>query len=334
MASMEPAAALVTCENALRQLMEVIFAADFGQDWLSQVAPVEEIARWKGRREIERKKRETKGAWRVPDSELAYADFSHLRRLAERHWDHLLPALGELEETGALLKRFDDLRNTVAHSRDPLPFEADLLAGIAGEIRNRVTVYMSKQDAEGHYYPRIESAVASFGNSLSTTWAATRPGDVFTELTLRPGQVVLFRCRGTDPQGRPLEWWLQQHAGVVQSRAEGPDVTLTWAVGDDEVGRSIYACVRMQAKGAKYHRRQHDDQSVTFTMRCYHPPPKPARAAINRRLARCSTAARASTSPAWPPTSSSTTYTTPPRQPAPTGKSTAIPGWNPDVLTW
>jgi len=33
-----------------------------------------------------------------------------------------------------LLRRFEALRNTVAHSRPVLPFEADLLSGIAGEI--------------------------------------------------------------------------------------------------------------------------------------------------------------------------------------------------------
>ena len=57
----------------------------------------------------------------------------------------------------ALLKRLDNIRNAVGHSRPLLPFERDLLSGIAGQIRNQVTIYMSTQDEAGDIYPRIES---------------------------------------------------------------------------------------------------------------------------------------------------------------------------------
>lgn len=63
-------------------------------------------------------------------------------------------ALGPKVETLPLLARFEQLRNSVAHSRGILAFEEALLSGIAGQIRNQVTIFMSIQDPSGDYYPR------------------------------------------------------------------------------------------------------------------------------------------------------------------------------------
>lgn len=265
MAIMEPTVALVTCEQALRQLMGAVFASNFGDDWIGKVASEKDVSAWRERRTTEVAKRTTRGVMDVPQNELAYAEFYQLREIADRHWNLLTGALGAKKETGALLKRFDDLRNTVAHSRDLLPFEADLLSGIAGEIRNRVTKFMSAQDPAGEYYPRIESVTDSFGNRADRMFAR------HTNVTLRPGDRIAFACRGTDPHGRELRWQLvvplsrgdaKDFLGLRIQReveATGDEVTLEWHVADDNVMEAAEVVVRLTALGSKYHRLPHCD---------------------------------------------------------------------------
>ncbi len=73
-----------------------------------------------------------------------------------------------------------------------------------------MTIYLSDQDPEGDWYPRIESIEDNFGNSY--TYA---PGqnlgqlqNVYAANAVSVGQQVTFHCIGSDPQGRPLKWWL------------------------------------------------------------------------------------------------------------------------------
>jgi hypothetical protein len=143
---LEPTIALTTCERALRALYQGAYSRAYGEGWLAHIASAEKISQWQAKREEERRRRITRGVATVPLDELAYAEFYELVEVARKHWEPLQEALGKRAETLPLLQRFERLRNTVAHSRETLPFEDDLLAGIAGEIRNRVTRYMSERD--------------------------------------------------------------------------------------------------------------------------------------------------------------------------------------------
>jgi hypothetical protein len=201
----------------------------------------------------------------VPPGEINYAEFFELQEIADKHWDLLQPALGKKKETQPLLKRFGDLRNSVAHSRELLPFERELLSGIAGEIRNRVTIFMSTQDPGGDFYPRIESIRDSFGNLVETF----RPEPslatgVETGVTLRPGDAVTFDCRGTDPQGRELRWWFNNPYGQDMVEARGTEAELTWHVGETDVGEDAAVMIRMASIG-RYHRSgSHSDDPYDY----------------------------------------------------------------------
>jgi hypothetical protein len=70
---------------------------------------------------------------------LAYANFYELLEFVEEHWEPLAAALGKKASIVALLKRFDNLRNTVANNRELVTFEKELYAGIAGQIRKDVS---------------------------------------------------------------------------------------------------------------------------------------------------------------------------------------------------
>jgi hypothetical protein len=178
-----------------------VYSDAFGDDWLTRIASAETIAKWKQKREEERKRRATRGVATVPNELLAHAEFYELVNVARKHWEPLQAALGKKAETLPLLARFDRLRNTVAHSRETLPFEDDLLAGIAGEMRNRVARYTSEQDPGGQFFARIEFAMDSLGHEASPLRGAAGSLMAVTDATVYVGDQIRFTCRATDPQG-------------------------------------------------------------------------------------------------------------------------------------
>lgn len=256
MANTSPADALSSCESALRQLLTYVLTEKFGAEWLSVIFSHEKLVALTNRHMEEAKKRTTRGVAVIPASLLDYSNFYELVNLAEKHWDLVSPALGKKAVTGALLHRFDDLRNSVAHSRDLLPFERDLLSGIAGEIRNRVTIFMSTQAPSGEHFPRAERITDNFGNAADVE-AMLRFSNphVQCEQVLHIGDEIKFLCRGWDPHGRPLTWRLRllPSSSPVIAEAAGDEVELSWRVDASNVSNATYAMVDIKSD-SPYHR--------------------------------------------------------------------------------
>lgn len=256
MANTSPATALSSCETALRQLLTYVLAERYGAEWMSVAFSDDKLVALTNRQTEEAKKRTTRGVAVIPESLLEYSHFYELIGLAEKHWGLVAPALGKQSVTGALLHRFDDLRNSVAHSRDLLPFEEDLLSGIAGEIRNRVTIFMSTQAPSGEHFPRAERITDNFGNTADVEMMLrTSNPPVKCEQVLHIGDEIKFRCRGWDPHGRPLMWTLRLRpaASTVITEATGEEVELSWTVDASNVSNQTYAIVDLKSDGP-YHR--------------------------------------------------------------------------------
>lgn len=249
MPTLLPAQALATCERALRELLTVVLARKFGDCWIGQVFEAEAFTALEDKRQIEIKRRAARGAASVPTNLIAYAEFTQLTRLVTRYWEDLAPALGVKREITVLLDRFEALRNAVAHSRELLPFEQDLLSGIAGEIRNRVTIYVSSQDPSGEYFARIESVTDSLGNTTENAVQEADGMTLSTGTTLHPGQTLVYRCYGTDPQGRSLRWWMLTPKGERSDLVVGRDVDLPWEVTDADVGIRSTLTIYMASDG-------------------------------------------------------------------------------------
>ncbi|WP_063043725.1 hypothetical protein [Nocardia pseudovaccinii] len=257
MTTFEPTAALTTCENALRELMAYAYGTKHGAAWLEVVATAKQRKDW-DKRAAKAAERCKRGVAEVDEPGLAYSHFSDLLEIAGAHWDELEPALGARDRMFQLLEVFAELRNDVAHGRTLLVFERELYSGIAGKIRNQVTLYMSSRDESGQYYPRIESVIDSFGHRL----VEQRPlnGEMFggsvTGTILRPGDRVLFTATGTDPHDRPLRWDLtRMSAGTMEDSkvsVDGNPVELEWIVSEGDVGERNGVHIRMYAEKSKY----------------------------------------------------------------------------------
>lgn len=218
MVTLEPSIAQSTCENALRSLMGYVFLQKYDADWIERVSTEQQRELWAERAKAEQKTRERRGVAETDGPGLTYANMYDLVKIAKTYWSDLEPALGDAYP---LLVRMEKLRNTTAHSRPLVTFEQELLSGIAGQIRNQVTLYMSTRDPAGEIYPRIESAVDCFGHRL-TGWDGPI-GEIFegkvTGAILRPGDRVQVTVTGTDGRDRPLEWELITPAGTHAASA-------------------------------------------------------------------------------------------------------------------
>jgi hypothetical protein len=257
--SLEPAIALETIERSLRQLYSQVFETKHGPGWLTVLWSEQKVASWIEKRAIEHARRGPRGVATVSTSLLDFAEFYDLIAVAEKDqfWIDLQPALGVKRDTLAFLRRFDQLRNTVAHSRQLLPFEADLLSGVAGEIRNKVTIWMSTVPSGNEYWARIESVTDSFGHVVDglATVQSSNP-HVATGKTLHVGDVVEFTCRAVDPKGREITWtmdWLPNDYSLSPGvQLTGDALTLRWTVQPHHASSQSSAIIRMRSASASH----------------------------------------------------------------------------------
>jgi hypothetical protein len=264
-------------------LLVFVLQRRHGDGWLEKVSTEEQRTKWAAARENDRSGRTKRGAVDVPGGPLDYAEFREVLAIASDVWAELLtPALGKKASTMPFLSRVADLRNPVGHSRELLPFEQDLISGIAGDIRNRVTIFMSGKDPQGDHYPRIDSITDSFGNTTSEDGPGThRP--VRTGLTLNYGDTVTFQCRGTDPHGRLLQWRFMTLTSKTVEPVYGDDVEMSYTFDSpQDSGERISVSIVMQSS-SDFHRYGYGDEIQDFHYRVL--PPDPSLQVIEGRVA-------------------------------------------------
>jgi hypothetical protein len=248
---MEPTEAINGIEASLRVLIHAVL----GKAW-SETGAVDKDS-LVTRRTEEEKRRD--GA-AIESDLLAYTHIYELRKIITKNWEKFKPALSDRKRFDVYMDRIEDFRNVPMHSRELLPFERELLSGIAGELRNMVTIYRSQQGPDLNHYPVLDSLTDSFGNEHD-------PGSVtnITGLRLQVGQVVEFRCRGWDAQNRELTWTLQseQWLSGALDRATGDTVNLRWKVTEADVTERAAVRIKMSSSG-KYHRRGSWDEWAQF----------------------------------------------------------------------
>jgi hypothetical protein len=246
----EPSDWIAAVEQDLHGLIESLLSAELGPDWIQasglSAATLEQLAE---RRDEEAKRRQ---GGTVDSNLLRYSNFYDLKILINKHWARFQPVLGDKKSFDVYFGRIEDFRNAPAHSRELLPFERDLLAGTAGEIRNRITISRSTMGPDKEFYPRIESVLDNFGQEFL-------PGrnDVgfMSPLSLTVGQELEFRCRGWDPNGREMIWALANASilGIIIDEAKGIQVSLRMIATEEFVGDRFEPTITLSSSG-QYHR--------------------------------------------------------------------------------
>jgi hypothetical protein len=250
----EPTDALRAIEVALRLAVRQVL----GAEWIkAKGAPDRE--KLVERQEAEAKRRD---GTVVSEELLDYTETYHLTELIKKNWESFNPVFDDKKRTEVFFGVIEDVRNSIAHSRDLVPFERDLIAGVAGLLRNQVALYRSSiVDAAAQHYPLIESLNDSFGRDGCPL--AGPPGRL-SRIRLEVGDVITFVGKATDPRGREIAWhvgpefWPTNPVEV----GRGPDVTFSYVVTEKDVGEDLQIAVHIRSS-SKYHR--HGSTSGRFS---------------------------------------------------------------------
>jgi hypothetical protein len=247
----DPEKALASIETALRLAIRHVLGR---ANWLqASSAP--------GQQELE--KRQANDNRRdgvvVSNDLLNYAYTRELTGLIEANWDQFEPVFNDKQRTLAHFGVINDVRHAIAHARDLVPFERELISGIAGQLRNQVSLYRSKiaNPASG-YYPLIESLTDNFGNEaflnsipVDVNAPVPRPTrlDVGTELT--------FSGSAFNVRGKPVKWHMRlelphMRVTALKEVAEGDSVTFDYVVREREVGELVVMMIYIAAD-SRYH---------------------------------------------------------------------------------
>lgn len=230
--------------NAIRQIMPN------GKWAQAKGAPDEAKLR---RRQVEEGKRRD-GVGTSADL-LDYAETYELTDLIEKNWEPFSVIFDDSARTKTYFGIIKDVRNSVAHSRDLVTFERELLSGIAGQLRNQVALYRNQENPSAPYYPLIDSFRDSFGNQGVQMYAPPA-------VRLDVGSVVNFVATATAARGRSLTWSVSkmnpstyQFEEQIESGGEGERLATQYTVTEDDVREEFLVCIAL-ISDSKYHRHQ------------------------------------------------------------------------------
>lgn len=201
---MEVNQSLSDTENAIRDFINFILERKYGDTYVEHfgVSP-ERLTKWKERKVDEAKKISSSA---IEERLIYYSDFYDLKTIIKKNWSdfpEFKSTFEDLKKIEFYLDELDKYRNPDAHRRDFLPHQKDLINGISGEIRSRITKFRSTEETGESYFPRIEFIRNNIGNS----WQFGQSKTIITKQTLYVGDDLEFIITATDPEDLKLEFY-------------------------------------------------------------------------------------------------------------------------------
>lgn len=247
---MEPSLALTSLEAALRQTVTTVLGEN---KWIiAKGAP--EKKRLEAKREEEAKKRD---GTIISQNLIEYTETYHLTEIIKKNWENFHPVFDDQKRTLAYFGVLMDIRNTIAHSRELVSYERQLISGISGHLRNQIAIYRSSLMDASKYYPVIESVRDNFGR----LGGQSEMDDHHKKVRVDVGTVVEFYGTAVPARGKDVLWFpatnetylgfdvpIQETEGVVR----GESATLTYTFTEDDVGEWTKVSVFMGGD-SKYH---------------------------------------------------------------------------------
>jgi hypothetical protein len=264
---MQPSEAVETGESALRSIVREIL----GERW-QQLISENDLGSTVERQGLEPKQRP--GALRTDDL-LSYVDTPILTKLVLNQWSRFAPVFGNRDRMKQSFNAFVVYRRRVAHNRPLLPFERDLLSGLAGQFRNQISLYRQKANPKPGYFSSIDSSSDPEGRPGSNELRTLLDSSPI----VRVGETLTFSATASDPRERRIEWDLQvtqEHIpnyvmNIFDVKAEGESVRLDWTPQPDDFGSTVYVWLVARNGSAYYRSRYGIDDSVVWAF-TFEPP--------------------------------------------------------------
>jgi hypothetical protein len=185
-------------ENTLRRIIiKIIGEADDAQYSVSEVR----ISNWKEKREIELKK--NKGV-QFENRLIFYSDFYDLKTIISKNWELFKPIFYDKKRFDVFFTEIEKYRNSIAHGRNLLRSQENILKGITSDLKNLITIYHNKNKMKEDYFIEILKVTDNLGNN----WNVKGDG---TPL-LRVGDTLELIVEANDPKDRKIEYELY-HSG-------------------------------------------------------------------------------------------------------------------------
>lgn len=239
--ALDPVLALTTVEASLRVITREIL----GDRWQASIPPadVRKLERAKDR-DLDRRQ----GVSASGDL-LDYTETKQLTAIIRDHWDCFEPVFRNKERTYGFLQVLDDVRFSVAHSRDLVPFERDLLSGINGQLRQQIALWRNRDDPSTRFYPRIESVKDGYGNQGFDNYFGITTRPLLGRLTV--GETLQFTGAAFGQQKLPVLWAVRAGhfdsiavgSQTAESQAEGNQVELEYTVTEEDVSEEFVVTV-------------------------------------------------------------------------------------------
>ncbi|NDK30624.1 Swt1 family HEPN domain-containing protein [Nesterenkonia haasae] len=244
---MEPVDALRSVETRLR----LIIAERLGSGW-ADMLPDGQQRRLRTWRDNDAKKR---GPHVSRDDLIDYTMTGELGRVVVDNWSLFQDVFPERDEFNWLMRTIESVRNTVAHSRELLPYERDLLSGAAGRINQLVAAHRASSHDSRSYFPLIERLQDDLGNN----WAKHSTEETAFGGRVDVGTMLILQCASTPVRGKVLVWQLWRepdcHSFMVPDRdpdmtTDGEKVEFSYVIRPEDISENFALHLTLRTNSA------------------------------------------------------------------------------------
>ncbi|MGM8361449.1 hypothetical protein ACSV4D_06005 [Flavobacterium sp. ARAG 55.4] len=186
-------------ENTLRRLIINILGGgdkDVGKYKVTE----NRINQWIEKRNIEQKKN---NGILFENRIIFYSDFYDLQTIIDKNWESFLPVLNDKKRWLVFFQEVEKYRNTIAHGRQLIKSQENLLSGIVMDLKNTITIFHNKNNMKEDFFIEIVRITDNLGNSWgkSILERSERP-------ILREGDEYEINIEANDPKDREIEYCL------------------------------------------------------------------------------------------------------------------------------
>ncbi|MFT4659842.1 MAG: hypothetical protein ACI8XB_000092 [Patiriisocius sp.] len=244
--------ALHNAENILRDYIDMVLSDCYGDEWYQEAGvEIRKINEW----EIRKIPEET-GPMIVKGKEklIQYAKFNDIRKILRENWvSDFQNTFGDQDIMDSFLKIIEEYRDPGSRRRELFVYQKHLILGISGEIRNKISIALSRADTGKEVFPRIESLKDNRGG----LWTPGSPRKVKTNQVLKTGDQLEFIVTAYDPMEEDLEYRIFGKKWQINN-------VILYTVEDGLVGKDRTINVTIRSK-RKYHASPHGyDDRISF----------------------------------------------------------------------
>lgn len=190
-------------ENILRTLIILVLNTEYDSDYSDHFGVTSgRLEKWAEKRdEYNRKMKGISVEQRI----IYFADFYDLKNIVTSNWILFKKIFSDKKRFELFFDEIEKYRNELAHGRELLEYQRNLISGLVGELKTRLIQYRNKNIAIDDFYVKILKINDNIGN----IYDSTTNNVVMMNKLIKPGDVLEFKVDAYDPKGRDIYYFLR-----------------------------------------------------------------------------------------------------------------------------